>query len=107
MPRLPSHFWYAIVAFTIFAIYFNTPQHLHICKEQICAHPFFRPVATTGREIRKRRQNIVWYKARKKFPPNFTSLLLTSLFVRGQNRIDPSSSSTIPKRIGIFEFAKL
>ena len=21
MPRLPSHFWYAIVAFTIFAIY--------------------------------------------------------------------------------------
>ena len=63
MPRLPNHFWYAIVAFTIFAIYFNTPQHLHICKEQICAHPFFRPVTTTGREIRKRRQNIVWYKA--------------------------------------------
>ena len=43
MPRLPSHFWYAIVAFTIFAIYFNTPQHLHICKEQICAHSFFSP----------------------------------------------------------------
>ena len=93
LPSLP----YILILLSIYIFARSKFVHIH----------FFRPVATTGREIRKRRQNIVWYKAWKKFPPNFTSLPLTGLFVRGQNRIDPSSSSTIPKRIGIFEFAKL
>ena len=67
MPRLPSHFWYAIVAFTIFVIYFNTPQHLHICKQQICVHPFFRPVATTGRENEKDGKTLCDIKREKNF----------------------------------------
>ena len=37
---------YLYMAFTIFAIYLHLPiiYLRHICKDQICANPFFRPV---------------------------------------------------------------
>ena len=44
----PPVFWYATMAFTIFAIYLLlSTLYLLICKEEIWANPFFRPVATT------------------------------------------------------------